>query len=68
VVTRGAYAVQKDQFNIAHFDLVLAAAIRLEIEPQVIEYKSGQIGPPDARFLNQDTKWREAGVLEFRVA
>jgi len=68
VVTRGAYGVQKDQFNIAHFDLVLAAAIRLEIEPQVIEYKTGQIGPPDAMFVSQDVAWREAGVLEFRVA
>jgi DUF1680 family protein len=65
---RGAYTVQKDQFNVAHFDPVLAAAIRLEIEPQVIEYKSGQIGPPGAMFLNQDIQWREAGVLEFRVA
>ena len=44
------------------------AAIRLEIEPQVIEYKTGQIGPPDAMFVSQDVAWREAGVLEFRVA
>jgi DUF1680 family protein len=68
VTNRAGYTVQKDQFNIAHFDLVLAAAIRLEIEPQVIEYKSGQIGPPGAMFLSQDIEWREAGVLEFRVA
>jgi hypothetical protein len=60
--------VQKDQFNIAHFDPVLTGAIRLEIEPKPTEYKSGQIGPPDAMFINQDIEWREAGVLEFRVA
>jgi hypothetical protein len=68
VVTHGAYGVQKDQFNVAHFDLILAAAIRLEIEPQVIQYKAGQISPPDAMFASQDIEWREAGVLEFRVA
>jgi hypothetical protein len=68
VTNRGGYAVEKDQFNAAHFDPVLTAAIRLEIEPKAVEYKSGQIGPPAAMFLNQDTQWREAGVLEFRIA
>jgi hypothetical protein len=68
VANRAGYPVQKDQFNIAHFDPVLAGAIRLEIEPRAIEYKSGQIGPPDGMFLNQDIQWREAGVLEFRIA
>jgi hypothetical protein len=68
VTNHAGYAVQKDQFNTAHFDPVLTGAIRLEIEPKPTEYKSGQIGPPDAMFINQDIEWREAGVLEFRVA
>lgn len=65
---RAAYTVQKDQFNVAHFEPVVTTAVRLEIEPKPIEYKSGQIGPPDAMFISQDLQWREAGVLEFRVA
>jgi DUF1680 family protein len=68
VSNRGGYAVQKDQFNVVHFDPVLTGAIRLEIEPKAIEYKVGQIGPPAAMFLDRDTEWREAGVLEFRIA
>jgi uncharacterized protein len=68
VANRAAYTVQKDQFNITHFDPVLTAAIRLEIEPRNIEYKSGQVGPPGAMILNQDIQWREAGVLEFRIS
>jgi uncharacterized protein len=65
---RAAYTVQKDQFNRAQFEPVVTTAIRLEIDPKLTEYKSGQIGPPDAMFINQDLQWREAGVLEFRVA
>jgi hypothetical protein len=65
---RAAYTVQKDQFNRAQFEPVVTIAIRLEIDPKLTEYKSGQIGPPDAMFINQDLQWREAGVLEFRVA
>jgi hypothetical protein len=68
VANRGGYAVQRDQFNVAHFDPVLTAGIRLEIEPRQIEYKVGQIGPPDGFMLSQDVQWREAGVLEFRIS
>jgi len=67
VTSHGGYGVQKDQFNVVHFDPVLTGGIRLEIEPRGIEYKAGQIGPPGGMFLGQDIQWREAGVLEFRV-
>lgn len=68
VAAHGAYSVSKDRFNVAHFDAVTTTALRLEIEPQTVAYKSGQIGPPDAMFINRDLAWREAGVLEWRVA
>lgn len=67
VANRGAYPVEKDRFNAVQFEPVTTAGLRLEIEPQTVQYKSGQIGPPDAMFLSQDIAWREAGILEWRV-
>ncbi len=67
VANRGGYAVAKDRFNAVQFEPVTTVGLRLEIEPQTVQYKSGQIGPPDAMFLSQDIAWREAGVLEWRV-
>jgi len=68
VALRGGYGVEKDRFNHTEFEPVVAEALRLEIEPRTVPYKAGQIGPPDAMFLSQDLAWREAGVLEWRVA
>jgi hypothetical protein len=68
VRARGAYSVEKDRFNVARFDPVTTTALRLEIEPQTVQYKSGQVGPPDAMFLTADAAWREAGVLEWRIS
>lgn len=67
VANRAPYAVTKNQFDIVEFEPVKTTAVRLEIVPQVAQYKSGQIGPPDAMFINHDLDWREAGVLEWRV-
>jgi uncharacterized protein len=67
VTNRSPYTVEKDRFNVMRFDTVTTTAMLLEIEPQTVAYKSGQIGPPDAMFLSQDLTWREAGVLEWRV-
>ena len=67
VVAHGAYAVEKDRFNHADFDPVTTSAVRIEVEPVTRHYKSGEIGPPDAMFLNRDIDWRELGVIEWRV-
>jgi DUF1680 family protein len=64
---QGNYAVAKDQFNRVSFSPVTTSAVRLEVEPKTIHYKSGEIGPPGANFLNRDIDWRELGVIEFRV-
>jgi hypothetical protein len=37
------------------------------VEPHTVHYKSGEIGPPGAMFLNNDIDWRELGVIEWRV-
>ena len=67
VANRTPYPVAKDRFNGVQFDAVTTTGLRLEIEPQTVAYKAGQIGPPGAMFLNQDLAWREAGVLEWRI-
>ena len=67
VVNRAPYAVAKDRFNVVVFEPITAVAVRLEIVPEALRYRAGQIGPPDAMFLRQDMEWREAGVLEWRI-
>jgi hypothetical protein len=59
--------VEKDRFNRLTFAPVTTTAVRLEIEPQTISYQRGEIGPPEALFLQKDITWREAGILEWRV-
>ena len=67
VKARGAYRVVKDDYSTIRFDRVRANAVRIEIEPETISYKSGQIGPPAAMFIDADIEWRECGVIEWRV-
>ncbi|HKV98433.1 MAG TPA: beta-L-arabinofuranosidase domain-containing protein [Vicinamibacterales bacterium] len=67
VTARGAYGVEKDRFNHVDFAPVTATAVRIEVEPVTRQYKSGEIGPPDAMFLNRDIDWREFGLIEWRV-
>ena len=62
-----AYTVAKDQFNRVTFSPVTATAVRIEVEPQTIHYKTGEIGPPGANFLNAPIDWREFGLIEWRV-
>jgi hypothetical protein len=67
VTSRGAYRVDKDTFNHVQFDPVTTTAIRIEVEPVTKHYNSGEIGPPDAMFLNREIEWREFGLIEWRV-
>jgi hypothetical protein len=62
-----SYNIAKDQFNHIRFAPVTTSAVRIEIEPKSIHYKSGEIGPPGANFLNADIDWRELGVIEWRI-
>lgn len=67
VAARGAYGVGKDRFNRVAFEPVTTTAVRIQVEPATRHYKSGEIGPPDAMFLNQQIDWREFGLIEWRV-
>jgi DUF1680 family protein len=62
-----SYGVEKDQFNEVVFDPIRTRAIRLEVEPQSILYRKGEIGPPAALFIEADIEWRECGVIEWRI-
>jgi uncharacterized protein len=62
------YNIAKDEFNVASFEPVTTTAIRIEVEPTTKSYKKGDIGPPDAMFIDADIEWREFGILEWRVA
>ena len=64
---RRNYQVKKDTYSEMAFTPVMAAAVRIEVEPQTVAYKSGDIGPPAAMFLTEDTAWRELGVIEWQV-
>ncbi len=68
VTPRAPYTVSRDAFNRVAFDPIETTAVRLEIEPQTVRYDAGQIGPPDAMFLDKGVEWREAGVIEWRIA
>jgi hypothetical protein len=67
VAHRQAYGVEKNTFNRVRFDPVMTTALRLEVEPKKILYKAGEIGPPEALFLQRDIEWREIGIIEWRV-
>ena len=67
VAASGAYSVDKDRFNHVDFAPVTTTAVRIEVEPVTRQYKTGEIGPPDAMFLNRDIAWREFGLIEWRV-
>ena len=62
-----SYPVNKDRFSTARFAPVTTTAVRLEVDPKTIHYKSGEIGPPGAFFLTKDIDWREFGIIEWRV-
>ena len=62
-----AFTVEKDRFNRVTFKPVTTTAVRIEVEPATRHYKSGEIGPPDAMFLDAPIAWREFGIIEWRV-
>ena len=67
VVARGAYGVTRDTFNRVEFEPVTTTAVRIEVEPKTVHYKTGEIGPPAAMFLAAPLDWREFGIVEWRV-
>jgi DUF1680 family protein len=67
VANQEPYTVEMDSFNTVTFDPVRTTAVRIEIEPQSILYPGGAAGPPWAVTIDEDTIWRESGVIEWRI-
>jgi hypothetical protein len=64
---RGPLDVRKDEFSAVTIEPVTTSAIRLEVEPQTVQYRAGEIGPPAAMFIDEDIAWREFGIIEWEV-
>jgi hypothetical protein len=67
VETSDPYGVAKDRFNKVAFRPVTTSGLRLEIRLQGRTYRTGDLGPPDANYLQQDLTWYEGGVIQWRV-
>lgn len=61
------FPVARNKYVTAVFEPVLASGLRLEIQLQKAVYKKGDLGPPDANYLQEDTTWYEGGVIEWRI-
>jgi hypothetical protein len=67
VQTLDPYAVAKDKFNKVSFQPVTTSALRMEMQLPARTYKKGDLGPPDANYLQRDPTWYEGGIIEWRV-
>ena len=61
------YGVERDTFNRVTFTPLTTDGIRLEITMQGLTFQKGDLGPPDANYLKEDTIWYEGGLIEWRV-
>jgi DUF1680 family protein len=62
------YGVEKDRFNTLTFKPVTTDALRLEIVLQGLDFKKGELGPPDGNYMPEDTRWYETGIIEWQVS
>lgn len=61
------FPVARDRYVTAAFEPVVASGLRMEIQLQKALYKKGDLGPPDADYMEEDTPWYEGGLIEWRV-
>lgn len=61
------YTVERDRFNPVSFDPVLTNGLRLDIRLRGLELSAGELGPPDANYLEEDLIWYECGIIEWQV-
>jgi DUF1680 family protein len=67
VQSADSHGVERNKLNNVSFTPVTTSALRMEIELQGKVYRKGQLGPPDANYLNEDLTWYEGGLIEWRV-
>lgn len=61
------FPVARDKYVTAAFEPVVASGLRIEIQLQQALYKRGDLGPPDADYMKDDTPWYEGGLIEWRI-
>jgi hypothetical protein len=67
VQSASGFGVERDTFNRTLFAPVRTDGLRLEIALAGKVYKTGELGPPDANYLTEDTTWYEGGIIEWVV-
>jgi hypothetical protein len=67
VQSADSYGVERNKFNKVTFTPVTTSGLRIEVQLQGKVYRKGQLGPPDANYLNEDLTWYEGGLIEWRV-
>jgi len=61
------YTVAKDRFNTVTFEPVAAIALRLNVILDGLNFKKGELGPPDGNYMPEDVTWYECGIIEWVV-
>ncbi|MBN1386833.1 MAG: glycoside hydrolase family 127 protein [Bacteroidales bacterium] len=61
------YTMEKDRFNRVTFEPVRASALRMNIKLNGLEFKKGELGPPDGNYMPEDVIWYECGIIEWIV-
>jgi hypothetical protein len=62
------YTVDKDKFNKLTFEPVKAEGLRLEIKLRGLNFRKGELGPPDGNYMPADETWYETGIIEWKVS
>ncbi len=61
------YKVVKDRFNTVTFEKVAATSLRMNIILNGLNFKKGELGPPDGNYMPEDVTWYECGIIEWIV-
>ncbi len=61
------YTTEKDMYNTVKFEPVQATALRMNIKLTGLQFKKGELGPPDGNYMPENTTWYECGIIEWSV-
>jgi hypothetical protein len=61
------YKVERNRFNTVTFEPVAATALRMNIMLSGLNFKKGELGPPDGNYMPENTTWYECGIIEWVV-
>lgn len=67
VKNNSEYTLEKDRFNTVIFEPVQASALRMNIKHNGLNFKKGELGPPDGNYMPENSTWYECGIIEWVV-